>query len=137
MSTGGNGMLARNEMRDDWEVRHASLYCCKLLNKRSALAPWISFALVSNMKEIMLLQPHLPTHSICLAFFVSSRRVHLDLQTLMCLFFSFGFFLLIFYLMLALSLPRPQIKQLGTFILYLTTLSAKIELFGHISFSNL
>ena len=73
----------------------------------------------------------------CLAFFVTSRRVHLDLQTLLCLFFSFGFFLLVFYLRLALLLPRPQIKQLGTFILYLTTLPAKIELFGQISFSNL
>ena len=30
--------------------------------------------------------------SICLEFFVSSWRFHLDLQTLKCLFFSFGFF---------------------------------------------
>ena len=72
----------------------------------------------------------------CLAFFVTPRRVHLDLQTLLCLFFSFGF-LLIFYLKLPLLLPRPQIKQLGTFFLYLSTLPAKIELFGQVSFSNL
>ena len=52
--------------------------------------------------------------------------------------FSFSLaFLLIFYLELPLLLPRPQIKQLGTFFLYLTTLSAKIELFGQTSFSNL
>ena len=72
----------------------------------------------------------------CLAFFVTPRRVHLDLQTLLCLFFSFGF-LLIFYLKLPLLLPRPQIKQLGTFFHYLSTLPAKIELFGQVSFSNL
>ena len=71
-----------------------------------------------------------------LAFFVTPRRVHLDLQTLLCLFFIFGF-LLIFYLKLPLLLPRPQIKQLGTFFHYLSTLPANIELFGQVPFSNI
>ena len=42
------------------------LHCiaAKLLNKRPALAPCFSFAWASDIKETMLLQPRLPTHSI-------------------------------------------------------------------------
>ena len=34
------------------------------------------------LEEIAILQPHLPTQLVLLAFFVPSWRVHLDLQTL-------------------------------------------------------
>ena len=45
----------------------------------------------------------------------------MDLQTLNYSFSFLFLFLFIFYLRLTLSLPRSQIKQLGTFILYLAT----------------
>ena len=34
------------------------------------------------LEETAVLQPHLPTQLVLLAFFVPSWRVHLDLQTL-------------------------------------------------------
>ena len=42
------------------------LHCIgtKLLDKRSALASCVSLAWANDVKEIMLLQPHLPTPSI-------------------------------------------------------------------------
>ena len=75
--------------------------------------------------------------TICLAFFVFSWRVHLDLQTLMCLFLFHWLFLLIAYLVLPLFLPRPQIKQLGTLASLPNYWSAKIKQFGQTSFSIL
>jgi len=62
--------------------------------------------------------------------------VHLNLQTLLCLFFSLAF-LLIAYLVLPLLLPRPQIKQLGTLLSLPIYLSAKFKQFGQTSFSIL
>ena len=65
MNRGGVGMLARNVMGDDWEVRHASSCCYTIAEKgRAALTPCFSFAWASDIKEIMLLRPHLSTHSI-------------------------------------------------------------------------
>jgi len=52
-------------------------------------------------------------------------------------FLFFWLFLLIFYLALSLLLPRSQIKQLGTLILYLNYWSAKIKQFGQTPFSVL
>ena len=73
---------------------------------------WQSFSL----EVTPLLQPHLPTQLFCVAFFVSSWRVHLDLQTLYVPFLFHWLFPLISYLALPLFLPRPQIKQLGTLV---------------------
>ena len=120
-----------------WKFRHASLSCCK--TARRGNQHWhhvLTFLWASEVQKTMLSATPSTYTLNCLAFFVTPRRVHLDLQTILCLFFTFGF-LLIFYLKLPLLLPRPQIKQLGTFFHYLSTLPAKIELFGQVSFSNL
>ena len=70
-----------------------------------------------------------------LAFFVTSGRVHLDLKTLI---FSFLFlFQITCYLKLPLLLPRAQIKQLGAFILYLTTNLPSLNCLDKLSFSIL
>ena len=53
-------------------------------------------------------------------------------------FFVFSFsFSFSFYLRLPLLLPRPQIKQLGTFILYLTTNLPRLNCLDRFFFSNL
>ena len=60
----------------------------------------------------------------------------MNLQTLLCLFFSLAF-LFIAYLVLPLLLPRPQIKRLGTLLSLPIYLSAKFKQYGQTSFSNL
>ena len=74
------------------EVSHAP--CCTWW--RWTPCQLIDFALVntvntSAMVKITFLQPPTTYPTICLAFFISSWRVHLDLQTLTCLFFSLAF----------------------------------------------
>ena len=137
MNQGDSGMLARSLMGNDWEVRHASLCCYKIAEQEDLhWPPCVSFAQASDMKEIMLCNPiYLP--NLLPSIFCYFKEGALRLANPYVPFLFLWLFLLVFYLRLALSLPRPQIKQLGTFILYLTTSSAKIELFGHISFSNL
>ena len=51
------------------------------------------------------------------------------------LFLFYWLFLLIFYLELSLLLPRSQIRQLGTLVLYLNYWSPKIKQFGQTPFS--
>ena len=122
MNKGDNGMLERSLTWNDWEVRHASLCCYKIAEQEDLhWPPCVSFAQASDMKEIMLLQPHLPTHSIAQHFLLLQGGCTQTGKPSIALFLFFFHFLLIFYLRLALLLPRPQIKQLGTFILYLTT----------------
>jgi len=70
-----------------------------------------------------------------LAFFVTSRRVHLDLQTLNCSFLFL--FQMTCYIKLPLLLSRAQIKQLGAFILYLTTNLPSLNCLERCSFSIL
>ena len=122
MNKGGIGMLARSLMGDDWEVRHASLCYYKTAEQEDLhWPPCVSFVQASDMKEIMLLQHHLPTHSIAQNFLLLQGGCTQIGKPSIVFFLFFFHFLLIFYLRLALLLPRPQIKQLGTFILYLTT----------------
>ena len=70
-----------------------------------------------------------------LAFFVTLGRVHLDLQTLICSFLFL--FQMTCHLKLPLLLPRAQIKQLGAFILYLTTNLPSLNCLDRFSFSIL
>ena len=119
---GESGMLERSLIGNDWEISHASLCCHKNAEQEDLhWPPCVSFAQAIDMREIMLLQPHLPTHSIAQHFLLLQGGCTQTSKPSIALFLFFLHFLLLFYLRLPLSLPRPQIKQLGTFILYLTT----------------
>ena len=88
------GMLAMNGKRGKWEVRHAPLLCCNLMEKNTFSIH--RFCFVNRFSTHLLVRNHISATSsaypsTCLAFFVSSWRVHLDLQTLICLFFSLAF----------------------------------------------
>ena len=138
MNIGGIRMLARNVMGDDWEIRHASCCCHNIAKKKEELHWHHVFPLlrpVNSHKPCFCNLIYLPTPLP--SIFCYSKEGALRLANPYVPFLFLWIFLLIFYLRQALLLPRPHIKQLGTFILYLTTLSAKIELFGQISFSNL
>ena len=105
------------------EVRHASLPCSSHFDHQSQILNWIS-----------LLQPSLLTQLLCLAFFVSSCRVHLDLQTL-CLHFLFsGFFLWFSIYCYPYFFQGPRLSCWEPFCLYLHYLSAKVKQFGQTSF---
>ena len=94
MNMAGNGMLAMNVRG---EIRKLDMLHCVAANDREEellLSIDASFMLdQKNSVERNDISATPSTYpSTCLAFLVSSWRVHLDLQTLMCLFFSFGFF---------------------------------------------
>jgi hypothetical protein len=109
-------MLVRNDFRGKTGgVSHASSACppffffdAHSLSDRGCL-----YLLGQLELALYFCNPiYLPPTS--LAFFVSSWRVHLDLQTLYVPFLFHWLFPLMSYLVLALFLPRSQIKQLGT-----------------------
>ena len=86
-------------------VSHAS-WCC---------SSSIDFSKLDFWKRYHFCNPIYLPQLASLAFFVPSCRVLLDLQPFECLFFSLAF-AWISYLTQTLFLPRPQIRQLGTFV---------------------
>ena len=102
----------------------------------------INFALentvhTSVMIKITFLQPPTTYPSICLTFFISSWRVHLDLQTLTCLFFSLAFSFVFSIYFYPYFFQGPRLSCWEPFLLYLNYLSAKIKQFGQTPFSIL
>ena len=63
------------------EVRHASLFCFSPFDYQIQILNWIS-----------LLQPHLPTQLLCLAFFLLGGCTW-TCRPFVCIFFSLAFFL--------------------------------------------
>ena len=133
------GMLVIRVKGEIWEVRHASFLCCNLMEKRSFSTidfPLWTFQHTLICKEWYFCNPNcLPIYLPSIFCFFLEGALGLADPSLPFLFF--GFFLLIFYLLLPLLLPRSQIKQLGTLLLYLSYLPAKIKQFGQTSFSIL
>ena len=120
-----------NVMGGNLEVRHASLsYCETTENRRFALAScfYLCFRPVRCYEPCFLQPLCLPT--LLPSIFCYSKEGALRFSNPFVPFLFLWLFLLIYCLKLPLLLPRPHVKQLGTFFLYLSTLPAKIELFG-------
>ena len=117
-----------------WEVRHASFLCCNLMEKRSFST--IDFPLWTFQHTLICKEWHFCNPN-CLPIYLSSifcffMEGALRIADPYVPFLFFWLFLLIFYLRLPLLLPRSQIKQLGTLILYLTTGLPRLNSLGRL-----
>ena len=126
-------------MKGEREVSHAP--CCNLMKFTTLsidrLLPWqnTSWHVCNGENTFSATTTAYP--ATFLTFFCFSLEGAFGLANPYLPFLFFGFFFILFYLLLPLFLPRSQIKLLGAFLLYLNYLSAKITQFGQTSFSIL
>ena len=139
MNSTDEGMLVMNVKGEKRELAMLLCFAATWWRRGASLSTDVSFMLDQQdsveMNDISATPSTYP--STFLAIFCFFMEGALRLADPYVPFLFFGFFLLIFYLELPLLLPRSQIKQLGTLLLYLSYWSAKIKQFGQTSFSIL